>query len=74
MLGECAARFALEAGKRDVALELDCEAGDARFDRGQMTQVVNNLLDNAVHHARMRSRVASAGSSRRAPSSVSRRR
>lgn len=57
MLGECAARFALEAGKRDVALEMDCAAGDVRFDRGQMTQVVNNLLDNAVHHARMRSRV-----------------
>lgn len=57
MLGECAARFALEAGKRDVALEMDCAAGDVRFDRGQMTQVVNNLLDNAVRHARMRSRV-----------------
>lgn len=57
VLGECAARFGLEAGKRDVALELDCAAGDVRFDRGQMTQVVNNLLDNAVHHARRRSRV-----------------
>ena len=57
VLSECAARFELEAGKRDIALELDCAAGDVRFDRGQMTQVVNNLLDNAVHHARQRSRV-----------------
>ncbi len=56
-LGELVQRFALAAGKRDVALELSCPGGQIRFDRGQFTQVMNNLLDNAVHHAKSRSRI-----------------
>lgn len=54
-------RFELEAGKRDIALELDCPEGDVRFDRGQFTQVVNNLVDNAVRHASSRSRIRVVG-------------
>lgn len=56
-LGEITARFGIEAGKRDIALELDCAEGDVKFDRGKFTQVVNNLVDNAVHHAKKRSKV-----------------
>lgn len=57
VLGEIVGRFELEAGKRDIALELTCAEGDARFDRAQFTQVMNNLLDNAVRHAKPRSRI-----------------
>ncbi len=56
-LGELVQRFSLAAGKRDVALELLCPGGQIRFDRGQFTQVMNNLLDNAVRHAKVRSRI-----------------
>lgn len=56
-LGELMQRFSLAAGKRDVALELHCSGGMIRFDRGQFAQVLNNLLDNAVRHARVRSRI-----------------
>lgn len=56
-IGEIAGRFEIEAGKRDIALEQDCSAGEVLFDRGQFTQVMNNLVDNAVRHAKPRSRV-----------------
>ena len=56
-IGGIVGRFEIEAGKRDIALELDCPAGDVRFDRAQFTQVMNNLVDNAVRHAKSRSRV-----------------
>ena len=60
-LSELVNRFALAAGQRDIALELVCPEGDIRFDRGQFAQVVNNLLDNAVRHARSRSRIRVRG-------------
>ncbi len=60
-LGETVCRFELEAGRRDIALELSCPQGDVRFDRGQFAQVVNNLLDNAVRHAKARSRIRVTG-------------
>ena len=50
-LGEIAGRFSLAAERRGVALEVDCDGGEIRFDRGQFTQVVSNLLDNAIRHA-----------------------
>ncbi|MCE5189454.1 MAG: HAMP domain-containing histidine kinase [Eubacteriales bacterium] len=56
-LGCILGRFEIEAGKRDIALELDCRKGEIRFDRAQFTQVMNNLLDNAIRHAKPRSRV-----------------
>ena len=56
-LGEIVERFTLAAGKREVSLSLVCDGGDVRFDRGQFTQVVSNLLDNAIRHARARSQV-----------------
>ena len=60
-LGELVGRFELAAGQRDIALELTCPAGEVVFDRGQFTQVTNNLLDNAVRHARERSRILVRG-------------
>ena len=50
-LGEIAGRFSLAAERRGVALEVACDGGEIRFDRGQFTQVVSNLLDNAIRHA-----------------------
>ncbi len=60
-LGELVGRFALAAGQRDIVLELTCPEGEVLFDRGQFAQVVNNLLDNAVRHARERSRIRIRG-------------
>ena len=56
-LGELMQRFSIAAGKRDVALEHSGFCGQIRFDRGQFTQVMNNLLDNAVRHAKPCSRI-----------------
>ncbi len=56
-LGEIVERFTLAAGKREVSLSLVCDGGDVRFDRGQFTQVVSNLLDNAIRHARAQTQV-----------------
>jgi len=70
-LGELVGRFELAAGQRDIALELACPAGDIRFDRGQFAQVVNNLLDNAVRHARSRSRIRIRGEAQGASMRIS---
>lgn len=56
-LGALVDRFELAAEKRGVTLELLCSGGTVRFDRGQFTQVLNNLLDNAVRHAAKESTV-----------------
>ncbi|MPM94006.1 Sensor histidine kinase RcsC [bioreactor metagenome] len=50
-LGEAAARFDLATEQRGNAIELQCPSGEIRFDRAQFTQVMNNLLDNALRHA-----------------------
>ncbi len=70
-LGEIVNRFALAAGQRDIALELLCPQGEIWFDRRQFTQVVNNLLDNAVRHARVRSRIQIRGEARGAVMRIS---
>ncbi|MDP3447900.1 MAG: HAMP domain-containing sensor histidine kinase [Eubacteriales bacterium] len=70
-LGEIIRGFELAAGRRDIALELSCDEGEVRFDRAQMVQVVSNLLDNAVHHARERSRIRIRGEKRGACMRVS---
>lgn len=54
-LNEMIGRFEIEAGKKDVALELTCTDGTIRFDRGKFIQVMSNLLGNAVQHAPKRS-------------------
>ncbi|HPE16505.1 MAG TPA: HAMP domain-containing sensor histidine kinase, partial [Oscillospiraceae bacterium] len=54
-LGELVDRFEIEAGKKDVALELQGPERTIRFDRGKFIQVMNNLLSNAVQHASRRS-------------------
>lgn len=63
-LQELVSRFSLAAGQRDIFLELTCPAGEVVFDRGQFIQVVSNLLDNAVRHARAGSRVLIRGEAR----------
>ena len=63
-LGELVGRFSLAASQREIALELSCPDGDVLFDRGQLIQVVNNLLDNAVRHARAGSLVRVIGENR----------
>jgi signal transduction histidine kinase len=60
-LGELVGRFALAAGQRDIVLELSCPEGDVLFDRAQFAQVVSNLLDNAVRHAKSASRIRVRG-------------
>lgn len=55
VLSELVGRFEIEAGKKDVALELSCPDCLIRFDRGKFIQVMNNLLINAVQHAPKRS-------------------
>lgn len=63
-LGDHVGRFALAAGQRDIVLELTCPEGDVLFDRAQFAQVVNNLLDNAVRHAKSASRIRVRGEAR----------
>ena len=50
-LGEITARFSLAAEQRGIIIELHCPDGEIRFDRAQLVQVMNNLLDNALRHA-----------------------
>ena len=68
-LSELIVRYEIEAGKKDVALELTGAEGDLLFDPGKFAQVMNNLLSNAVQHASHRSivrvRCEPAGSARR---------
>lgn len=68
-LGDLVQRYEIEAGKKDVALELTGAEGDFMFDPGKFTQVMNNLLGNAVQHAFRRTiirvRCEPAGSARR---------
>jgi len=60
-LGELVGRFALAAGQRDIVLELSCPEADVLFDRAQFAQVVSNLLDNAMRHAKSASRIRVRG-------------
>ncbi|MEN6418180.1 MAG: ATP-binding protein, partial [Clostridiaceae bacterium] len=68
-LGELIVRYEIEAGKKDVALELTGAESELLFDPGKFAQVMNNLLGNAVQHASRRSiirvRCEPAGSARR---------
>jgi len=68
-LGELIVRYEIEAGKKDVALELTGAEGELLFDPGKFAQVMNNLLGNAVQHAFRRTvirvRCEPAGSARR---------
>ena len=50
-LGEITARFTIAAEQRGMTIELHCPSGEIRFDRAQLVQVMNNLLDNALRHA-----------------------
>jgi signal transduction histidine kinase len=63
-LQELVSRFSLATGQTNTVLELTCPAGEVVFDRGQLIQVVSNLLDNAVRHAREHSRIHVRGEAR----------
>jgi len=51
VLRDIAGRYALEAGRKNLSLDLDCPDLTVRFDQNKLIQVVNNLLNNALNHA-----------------------
>lgn len=51
VLSEVIGCYEMEAGKKDIAIELQCRAGTITFDRGMLIRVLNNLVANAVQHA-----------------------
>jgi len=59
LLRRTAETFAAAAGNRGVKMELALEPAEIRLDPGRMRQVVVNLLDNAIRHARSRVQVRS---------------
>jgi len=59
LLERSAGAFATRAQAQRVALELDLRPAPARIDPARMRQVVFNLLDNALRHARTHVRLAS---------------
>lgn len=58
LLSDVIGHFEMEAGKKDVAIELHYRAGDISFDRNMLIQVLNNLIANAVQHANRRTVVS----------------
>ena len=57
LLAKSAGAFAAGAEARGIALELDLEPAPARVNPARLRQVVFNLIDNALHHARTRVRL-----------------
>jgi signal transduction histidine kinase len=59
MLQEVAASYQYRVGQKDIALDLRIEAGlpEVRLDPGRMTQVLTNILDNALRHSPEGSRI-----------------
>jgi len=59
-------RFQLEAGRKGVTLEMDCDPGlpYAYGDIGLIQRVLNNLIENALRHTRRGGRIRVSLSSR----------
>lgn len=51
VLKEMADRFELEAGKRNLSINLNCPDVTIRFDQNKFIQILNNLVGNALNHA-----------------------
>ncbi|HBP38257.1 MAG TPA: hypothetical protein DD640_05870 [Clostridiales bacterium] len=45
-------QYELEAGRRQVSIRLDCPDQTVVFDRDRFVQVLHNLINNAINHAR----------------------
>ena len=56
-LSEVLDHYELEAHKKNLSLHLDCPDLTVRFDQNRFSQVLNNLLNNAINHAEIRSSV-----------------
>lgn len=51
VLKDIADRYELEAAKKGLSLQLDCPYLTVRFDPARFTQVLNNLLSNALNYS-----------------------
>ncbi len=51
VLNDMIGRYQMDAGTKDVRLELDCPDISVRFDKEKFVQVAGNLLVNALNHA-----------------------
>lgn len=56
-LSEVMDHYELEAHKKNLSLHLDCTDLTVRFDQNRFSQVLNNLLNNAINHAEIGSSV-----------------
>jgi signal transduction histidine kinase len=50
-LEEATRRLELESARRSITLRLECDAARIRFDPDRFSQVMDNLLGNALNHA-----------------------
>jgi signal transduction histidine kinase len=45
-------KYELEASRRQLALSMSCPNLTVNFDKEQLDQILNNLMNNAINHAR----------------------
>jgi signal transduction histidine kinase len=56
-LSEVMDHYELEAKKKNLTLHLDCPDLTVRFDQNRFSQVLNNLLNNAINHSEIGSSI-----------------
>lgn len=52
VLDQLSRQYELEAARHQVSLQINCPDLTVRFDRDRFDQVMHNLLNNAINHAR----------------------
>lgn len=50
VLSQLVDEYRIEAGQRQLQISLDCSPLDITFDRDRFSQVLHNLLNNAINH------------------------